>query len=96
MNASDQMQRGSHGQLCRKAPTLAPNPSSSQAGVNATLHQVGARISRRCGCPLCSIHFRGQMVSASLTFIADLALYAGFSQVASFPLFQFILPLVPL
>lgn len=33
------------------------------------------------------------MVFASLTFTADVGLFAGFSQVASFPLFQFILPL---
>lgn len=36
------------------------------------------------------------MVFASLTSTADVGLFAGFSQVASFPLFQFILPLAPL
>lgn len=44
----------------------------------------------------CSIHFQDQMVVASLTFTADVVLFAGFSQVASFPLFQFVLPLAPL
>lgn len=43
-----------------------------------------------------SIHLQGQMVFASLTFTADGILFAGFSQVASFPLLQFILPLAPL
>ena len=40
--------------------------------------------------------FRARWCFASLTFTADGILFAGFSQVASFPLLQFILPLAPL
>lgn len=76
--------------------TLAPQPRIASGRHEVTLHPAVPRIPRREAVLFCSIHFQGQMVFASLTFTADIVLFAGFSQVASFPLFQFILPLAPL